>query len=307
MPMLDFMGNIEDLPVGCVESHFFDSGSFSLWSKSESYGKKYKCDPREYYETVEFWEYIDNYANFVKKYIRVMDYYANVDAIPHPKLTYRNQKYLEDSHGLTPVPVFHYPCDVKHLQRYVNEGYDYIGIGGLVGSLNNPTTDAWLDRIFSYICDTPGRLPRVKIHGFGVTRHHILLKYPWYSIDSASWTKIGAFGGIYVPHKRRGRFSFLEAPYTIKISMDSPSKKLKGSHVFTLAQMEKDIVREWLERINIPMGKFDENGTVLQWGVTTRHVERKAANLLYFTELINHLPDWPWPYHSTKVKGFGLM
>lgn len=307
MPMLDFAANCEDLPVGCVRTHFLDSGSFSLWTRAEAYAKQYGGSEWDYYDTQDFWDFIDGYAAFIKKYDYAIDYYSNMDAIPNPKLSWRNQKYLEQSHNLTPVPVVHYPCDIKHLMKYVDKGYEYISLGGMVGSLRKPAVDGWLDRIFRYLCDTPDHCPRAKIHGFGVTRHQLLIKYPWYSVDSASWTKLGGLGGaILVPQKKKGHFSHTEVPYMVKVSNDSPAKKVKGSHLFTMAEMEADIVREWLEYINIPMGKFGKDGTVLQWGVTTRHVERKAANLIYYQWLLARLPSYPWPYNPAKVRGFGL-
>jgi hypothetical protein len=68
--------------VWAPDSHFLDSGAFTLWTKAQAYANKHGGDRWAYYETDEFWNYIDHYARFVRKYGRAVDYYANVDVIP---------------------------------------------------------------------------------------------------------------------------------------------------------------------------------------------------------------------------------
>lgn len=301
---LDHLAAVEDLPVGCVNSHFLDSGAFTLWTKAAKYAEEKKCGRWDYYDTTEFWAYMDAYANFVKKYQVAIDLYANVDVIPNPKLTWRNQAYLEEQHGIEPVPVVHFTTNLKWLQFYMDRGYEVIGLGGLVGSTSQDDCRAWIDRAFDMVCDHSSRLPQVKIHGFGVTTYDLLIRYPWYSVDSTSWTKIGAFGGILVPHKRRGKFIFDEQPYLMKVSGESPDRGKMGRHVLTMSQAEIAIVQEWLDYIKVPMGKMDGAGETVEWGVVTQHTYRRAANLLFFEEMRKALPDYPWPFRSVRSKGF---
>lgn len=249
---------------------------------------------------------MDNYANFIKRYQVAIDYYSNVDVIPNPELTLRNQKWLEEKHGLSPVPVVHYTTDLKWLRYYMDHGYDYIALGGLVGSTSNEVCRDWVDRAFNIVCDQQSRLPKVFIHGFGVTNYRFMLRYPWYSVDSASWTKIGAFGGILVPHNRNGKFIYNEPPYIVKTSVDSPDSKLRGRHLFNLSRAEKRIVYNWLEFIRVPLGRTAPNGEVEEWGVTNRNCERKAACLLFFEEMRKSLPTYPWAFQGSGRKGFGL-
>jgi hypothetical protein len=295
--------NIPD--VGCVESHFLDSGSFTLWTKAAEYAKKNNCpDPYAFYTTPEFYAYCDAYAEFIKKYSAGIDLYANVDAIPNPDITWRNQQYLEKL-GLTPVPVVHYRTSMKWLKHYMNRGHEVIALGGMVGSTSQEECRRWIDEAFDTVCDQKSRLPKVKIHGFGVTTYDLLLRYPWYSVDSTSWTKIGAFGGILVPHKRAGAWVFDVAPYIMKTSNDSPSKEVRGQHVSTLSTAEQKIVRQWLKEIKVPLGQFDTDGTtVLKDGVLTHHSHRKVANLHFFERMRASLPAYPWPFRITSRKGF---
>jgi len=250
---------------------------------------------------------MDDYAAFVKKYQVAIDLYANVDAIPNGELTYRNQKYLEEKHGLSPVPVVHLASgSLKWLKRYIKEGYRFIGLGGLAGKASRDERRKWLDNCFEIVCDTPDRMPKVKIHGFGITAHPLLLRYPWWSVDSVTWAKVGGFGNILMPRMRGGKFVFNEAPYLVSMSLESSKVKEADKHYLTMKPAERAVVEKWLEEIGIPLGKM-EGEEVVDFGVLTRHTERRAANLLYFEKLRAWLPEWPWPYQVTKRTGFGFV
>ncbi len=306
-------------PPGCIQSHFLDSGSFSLWTRSREYAKENNCTIWDYYDTPEFWDYVDRYASFIKQYHYGIDFYSNVDAIPNPELTYRNQKHLEKVYGLTPIPVVHFPTDLKWLQRYIDEGYEYISLGGMVGSTSQENCRSWIDKAFDLVCDTPSRMPKVKIHGFGISVYSLMRRYPWYSVDSTTWTKSGAFGTVLFPHKRKGKFTFDDKPYALSVSQihtaaeakreGRPSLKAKVrklNSVLLLSKLEREIITEWMDYIGIALGEIDDEGRVVKHGIITRHVERRAANVMFFFEMVKTLPEWPWPFTSTKRKGFGL-
>ncbi len=267
---------------------------------------------------------MDSYAEFIEKYRAMIDLYSNVDVIPNPELSLRNLRYLEKK-GLTPIPVVHYGTDTSWLQRYIDEGYPLIALGGLVGSTMQDGCRRWLDDCFNMVCDQPSRLPRVKIHGFGVTSHGLLLRYPWWSVDSTSWTKKGAYGLIAVPHKRGGNFVFTEQHYTISVSVETssrdknkpPKAKRKSLDLFEgfreereapilsfrdLKQGEKQVILDWLEYIQIPFGSLDKHGEVKEMGVSTSHTHRRAANLLFYEEMTKHVPQYPWPFRTIARK-----
>ena len=135
----------------------------------------------------------------------------------------------------------------------------------------------------------------------------MLLRYPWWSVDSSSWAKIGAFGGILVPHKRKGEFVFTEQPYVIKMSDESPDAKLMGKHYSSMSKAEQFVVLEWLELIGIPLGKRvkEEECKEEDKGVMTCHIKRRAACLLFFEAMRKAIPKWPWAYRPVeKVKFF---
>ena len=290
-----------DLTVGNVDFHFLDSGSFALWSRSQDWAKENGKPMEEYYERNEFFSYMDSYSNFVKANQDWVDVFANVDVIPLPELTWRNQQYIEETHNINPVPVIHYTTDLKWITHYIELGYSYIGLGGLVGSTNKKECQDWLDRAFDVICEKS--YPKVEVHGFGVTSFHLLTRYPWSTVDSTSWAKSGGFGNIYVPRKKNGKFCFTSEPYTIAVSLDSSKTGVAGQHYDNLTQLEQEIILEWLNLIGVSLGKV-QGDLITEWGVRTRHTDRQKANLLFFEAVRKNLPEWPWKYKSKRQATF---
>lgn len=279
---------------------FLDSGAFSMKGKATEYAKKNGGNRWAYYDTKEFWDYVDAYAAFVKEHQEGIDYYVNVDAIGNPELSWKSQRYLEKRHKLKPVPVVHCGSDVKWIEKYMAAGHDLIGLGG--GLIDWKAS--WLDKVFAMVCNSPGNLPTVRLHGFAMTGYKNLIKYPWWSVDSATWTKVGANGNIMVPHKRGKEYTFGVRPYIVPVSNDSSAPS--GKHYNSMSPRERKIIDEWLELIEVPFGKTDKDGTVIEYGVTNRHSERKIANLKFFEGLRNWLPAYPWPFKGVVRKGFGL-
>lgn len=140
---------------------FLDSGGFSAFTK----GVK-----------IDIYEYID----FIKKIEDKITAYAVLDVIGDPVATAKNQGIMEEA-GLNPVPVFHAFSDLKYLEDMVSK-YDYIALGGLVPlARDKRRLAAWLDRCFSVIKNG------ARVHGFGMTSFDMMMRYPFYSVDSTSW------------------------------------------------------------------------------------------------------------------------
>lgn len=138
---------------------FLDSGAFSAWTKGV------KID-------------LDEYIEFIKKYKKYLEVYANLDVIGSAEETYHNQKYMEKK-GLNPLPVFHLQDDFDWLEKYIAEGYDYIGIGGIAGKSTIGSRMHFLDRVWNRLTDHSG-FPTMRVHGFGMTAVNLIVKYPWY-------------------------------------------------------------------------------------------------------------------------------
>lgn len=297
----------DQMPIGC-ECQFLDSGSFTLWrGPSKDYFRRHPDrGPFGYYNTRAHRRYLDAYAEFVKKYQAAIDYYSNVDVIPNPDLSWRNQQYLEKEHGLKPVPVIHFTTDVKWVSHYIDRGYDFIALG-MMGKSNTPECRRWVDRAFGVICDSKTGLPRVRTHGFAITNWKMLWRNPWWSTDSARWTKAGAYGKLLMPHRRGGEWDFREQPYEIVVSKESQNGDVPGWKYASLSRGERAIVHAWLDEIETKFGTCDKDGNVIEYGVSNSHLERKAANLLFYERLRFAIPEYPWPFRPPgRGTGFGL-
>lgn len=284
-----------------IEQLWLDSGGHSLYTKYVI--QRRHAEGYAFYETQEFFDYCDQYAEFVKKNKRSIDYYIAVDAIFNPKLTWKNQKYLEREHGLKPIPVIHANTPIEWVKKYLDDGHDYLGIGGLGQEMTVSSYIPWADRLFSYLCPPPSRRPICRTHGFAMTSWMLLTRYPFASVDSASWVKSAAFGGVLIPRKHKGRYSFLVEPYNICVSGNSPSTK-KRSHVFSISPEERRIVQEWLEIVDVPYGKSNKEGEVIEEGVINHYGPRVTANLRFYDAMTRALPEVPWAFKKTPRKQF---
>lgn len=291
--------SVQHLKKRC-DSLAIDSGAHSLYTREVIQLKH--ATGYDYYKSKEFWVYVDKYAKFIKKYKDGIDFYVTVDVIFNPKMTWKIQKYLENEHGLTPMPVVHYGTDLKWLRKYIDAGYKYIGIGGLGQEVTRQMYYSWADSVFNMLCDNPKRLPIIKTHAFAMTSYPLIIRWPWYSVDAATWAKTAAFGSIFIPHKRNGKFDFSEEPYTVTVSCDAGTKS-NARHYSRLTYDEKKIVNEWLEFIDMPLGKVKERkGKMVtqSYGVSSEYHARAVANIRFYERLCDWLPKWPWAFKVPK-------
>ena len=188
---------------------------------------------------------LDDYIKFLHKHKNKVKWYANLDVIGNAKETYDNQKEMEKQ-GLKPVPTFHYGSDYKWLKKY-REEYDFVGLGGLVPySKRKNKLYEHLNKCFLIT------KADIRTHGWGVTSPETLLKYPFYSTDSTSWLKFGAYGTVLsLKHNklkcRRRRFKEQSNHITIgfekgsEISLHNAKIYIKLQHLITKIWKQKGI------------------------------------------------------------------
>ena len=195
--------------------------------------------------------------------------------------------------GLNPLPCFHYGDDIKYLKYYV-EKYDYIALGGMV-PIKNKKLAQWLDELFNnYLTDEEGN-PRIKIHGFGLTAIPLIIRYPWYSVDSTKWVLTGRFGGVHVPRKVGGVYDYSIIPLKVYVSEKSPSIKDRGAHFNTMSGLEQKEIELYFKLKGFT---FEE---------LSRDCEKRdEINITYFLDLEKSLPKWPWVYKKNQQTGLGL-
>ena len=245
---------------------FLDSGAFSAWSRGTQID-------------------LDEYCEFIRANIEHLDVYASLDVIPgkpgSPATTKQRDAAAEESwqnylymvsQGLDPLPVYHFGEDFRFMQRMLDHGCEYIGIGGLVG-VPSAQRRNWLDMVFTKITDAQG-FPLVKTHGFGMTAVPLIFRYPWYSIDSTTWIKITASGSVYLPAMRDGVFVFDEIPMTVSVSDRNPRQAADGRHAISLPPDLRRILDHWLSFC----GKTFEQ-------VHTDYYHRATCNVIFFREV----------------------
>ena len=218
---------------------FLDSGAYSAWSRGTVID-------------------LDEYCAFIRANIEHIEVYASLDVIPgkpgQPATPKQRDLAAEESwenylymvrEGLDPLPVYHYGEDPRFLERMLDHGCPYVGIGGLVG-IPGPMRRAWLDRVFTRITDDQGDAI-VKTHGFGMTAIPLIFRYPWYSIDSTSWIKVTSNGGVYLPQLVNDEFVFDQTPAVVPISDASP-KQNDTRHGNSLSPAVRRVLDRWLAR-----------------------------------------------------------
>lgn len=218
---------------------FVDSGGFSAFTQGVSIR-------------------IEDYAAWIRKNSKWIDYYANLDEIGDPRATLRNQLRME-ALGLRPLPVIHYGCSPSLIERYAAAGYEYQCLGGLVPHLvrmgraaKNGKPHPGLDWLHE--CHAVAAGVDVKLHGFGATSWSVVTGFPWASVDSSSWGSGYRFGKVSVfdPHARvwrnalvRNRASIMRLSVVVREYGVDPISLVKDDET-ARSQIIKASARSWL-------------------------------------------------------------
>lgn len=253
---------------------FMDSGAPSLYNQ---FSKTRKAEYISYSQSEEFLRYKEAYIEYMRRNEGRIPYYSNLDIIRNAELTWENQKELENA-GLNPMPIFHLSNDEKYL-RYYAKYYDTIGIGGITP--NKPKDlFAPLDRIFNdYLTDSKG-FPVCRVHGFGCTSVSLMVRYPWISVDSSSCRKLAGYGKVYLP---------------------TPGDVFRTSHIRVTDRggpLENKIPGKILERLR----DYAESKGISLDSLMTDGMPRQVLNTLYFEDVIDCLPNYPWSFKTRESK-----
>lgn len=223
-----------------------DSGAFTVWAnKGVSIN-------------------MDEYAEFLLKFKDIISVAINLDVVTGDSTAkileenavkgWENLKYME-SKGLKVLHTFHSAEDEKWLFKLMDE-YEYFGV-----SKTGDTGDviSRLDRVFTKLCDKKGHC-KYKIHGFGITSPSMMMRYPFYSVDSSSWVKYGVWGMCIL---------FVNGKF---MSLGMSDRKLtlwakKGQHYNNLNKSERRIWDTEMERRGITRDGLQDNRTRDLWNI----------------------------------------
>jgi hypothetical protein len=230
---------------------FLDSGAFSAFSQGA------KVD-------------IVAYCNYISQYKHLLTVYSNLDVIGSAEGTFANQKHME-KRGLEPLPVFHVGEDWKYLKTYL-EYRPYIALGGMVpynSSGRSKKIIPWLVQCFK-------RAKNISVyHGFGCTSWDLIMNFPWYSVDSSTWSQAYRWGKPLLFDKNMGRFfevrlgdyrkCYRYASLFRSLGFDpidfSDREKNKKVDVCAIAALSFVQAEQWLERRHGPITIPERNET----------------------------------------------
>jgi hypothetical protein len=143
-----------------------------------------------------------SYADFVARNLDIVESAASLDVIGEGREqeSYDNLQQLKKmlgSSGKPLIPTHHISDHDDWLKRYLDEGHDFIALGG-VAQASKPTLKAWLDHIWHYYLTNPDGTAKIRAHGFAITDRELMFRYPWYSVDSTSWAATSHFGAVFL-------------------------------------------------------------------------------------------------------------
>lgn len=249
---------------------FLDSGAFSAWSK----GKEIS---------------LEAYMRFIDEHKELVEVYCNLDVIGDDEATWRNQEIMEKE-GYSPLPVFHLEEAIKQNFHYLHRclEYPYFCLGGMAKGYTTNQRQFFMDRCWKIICDPDG-WPKAKVHGLGMAAPRLMIRYPWYSVDTTSWVMYGRYGIVLVPYQLK---DYTVEPWPVFFSERSPSKKqVDGKHITAYSENEQARILEYIDEQGYSVEELSEDWT-----------KRDELNLIYYLELEMAQPEWPWPWRPREGK-----
>lgn len=245
-----------------------DSGAFSAWNRGTTIDLK-------------------KYAAYIKRLEKYLFSYVTLDVLPEgqeskrttesieagAKKSHINHKKLKDA-GLSPIPVFHQGESFHWLEQMLKDGEKYIGVSARK-DLRTKDHVKWLDQVYRMLTDKKGK-SIVKTHGFGITNPKLLLRYPFYTVDSTTWSMTPGYGQIIVPVLVDGKFDYSRVPSRIIVSgiqQKSSQQQFEG-----MGPMGQAAITKYLDEIGT-------NITQVRYGTD----ERRRCVLHYYLKLAEYL------------------
>lgn len=220
------------------KNYFLDSGAYGAWTRNQSL------------DVVKYGKFLlEN-----KKYITL---YANLDDKNNQVNTEKNLKYLE-SIWLSPLPVWWMDTwDWWKFEELLSK-YDYVAVGGIawVGwsmqALENNLRKVF--RIAFSFWKNPDGSMKKKLHWFWTTMVGLMIKYPWYSVDSTTRVWWARFGIIHIFNWKNIVLCQAKDHKKILANWRFIPKDLRDMNVI----MDKPWVRNYLNRQKISADCFKQ-------------------------------------------------
>lgn len=132
-------------------------------------------------------------AAWAKIWNHRLQWVASLDVAGDIEQTRKNWSRLVDTYQIPAVSTLHVGDPPSEMDWYVEQGVDFMGLGGMAGSLSSPKIQfRWLTQVFRYAAENH---PQMRFHGWGITRGD-WLRLPFFSCDSSGWGSSYRFGRI---------------------------------------------------------------------------------------------------------------
>jgi len=235
------------------EKLMLDSGIFTL--KTSMAGQ---------FSVKDYWDYFAKYVKCILKYRKHIEAFVEFDVDEELGIDMtRNFRKEFNALGLKPLMVWHWQSGLRALKEILDQT-DYFSISG--GGSTRSEKFKILDLVFKYC-------PKgTKIHGLGITDRNSLLRYPFYSVDSSTWSMGSRKGQLYhfdekalemhIVHYRNKKkmlkyFKGLYFPGLFEDGHDGPHAKAQGRPAYVardefnvreFRKMERIVTEIWKKR-----------------------------------------------------------
>lgn len=157
-----------------------DSGAFTFLNTAKTVSN------------VDFENYADRYADFIKENQIKRYFELDIDSIVGLKETERLRKRIENRCGVPCIPVWHKNRGKEYFISMCKD-YDYVALGGVV---IKEIPLSLFEKMFPWFIGKAHE-NGAQIHGLGYTKTQHLSKYHFDSVDSSTWTCSRRFGCAY--------------------------------------------------------------------------------------------------------------
>lgn len=195
-----------DLPINVLTSfHFYRNTDMA---EMASWGLRIIADSGAF-SAANAGAYVDldAYVEWIQKWRVHLHWIASLDVIGDSSKSWANWRSLKTA-GVESVPTIHYPAEPCELDRYVEAGADFIGLGGMVPYKSEPQRLLrWSAQVMRYARHSH---PHVRFHGWGITHPSLLLNLPWWSVDSSGYSSAYRYGMLRIWDPDQGRMIGVE-------------------------------------------------------------------------------------------------
>lgn len=247
---IHYSNRVVECQKACEEAKvkiMLDSGAYSLHSISRASSKRGSSVKIKQSLDIEQLqrEFYNKYIGYVKEKLKQkkLSFFVTLDYKKEQPLIYNMQhKFLKD--GLNPTPVFHGDSPIYWLHKYIDLGHKFICIGSVKRKRRSKEQMFFFDEIFNF-----GEKYGVKYHGLATTNLEGMIKFPWKSVDSTSWTLAASYGCLMLPPNGfKSKFSL------IHVSNKRASSSLVSYNQLSLSQ--RSTINEYVSSLGFDINKL---------------------------------------------------